>query len=409
MPEPLEPALARVRADLLDRERLVRAVAAGRRRGGSPRWRRADLRWVELRGAWSLQVVTYDERQAYTRNVDATAAPAAVDALLNEPYGNWHVDTHGRTLQLRVTRRGDAQVHEAPATSALAHSEPASAVPAVQGVSSSGIHDRVKPHLLAPDDPLFTALGAGADKRRQVDAFLRMLQPVAHRLAGGPLRVADLGCGNAYLSFAAFRLLHADAGRDVELVGVDLRAAARERNAELADRLGWADRVRFVADDISTVELRPAPQLVLALHACDTATDAALARAVHWQSPVVIAAPCCQHDIQVQLRAAVPPAPYALLTRHATLRERFADTLTDALRAALLRLAGYRVDVVEFVASRHTPRNVALRAVHTGGAPDPAVAAGYRELCTAWGVRPALEDLLAESVAALGSSPAGQR
>lgn len=406
VPEPLEPALARVRANLLDRERLVRAVAAGRRRGGSPRWRRADLRWVELRGAWSLQVVTYDERQAYTRNVDAAAAPGAVDALLEEPYGNWHVDTHGRTLQLRVTKRGDAQVHEAPATSAPPRSEPFPAVPAVQG---SGTHDRVKPHLLAPDDPLFTAVGAGADKRRQVDAFLRMLQPVAHRLAGGPLRVADLGCGNAYLSFAAFRLLHAEVGRDVELVGVDLRPAARQRNAELARQLGWGDHVRFVADDISTVELRPPPQLVLALHACDTATDAALARAVRWQSPVVIAAPCCHHDLQVQLRTTAAPAPYALLTRHATLRERFADTLTDALRAALLRLAGYRVDVVEFVASRHTPRNVALRAVHTGGPPDPAIAAGYRELRAAWGVRPALEDLLGDSVAALVGSPAGQR
>lgn len=403
MPEPLAPALARVRADLLDRHRLVRAVAAGRRRGGSPRWRRADLRWVELRGAWSLQVVTYDERQAYTRNVDSTAAPAAVDTLLEEPYGNWHVDTHERTLQLRVTKRGDAQVHEAPAAAAAlpGRSEPG------QAVHGSGTHDRVKPHLLAPDDPLFTAVGAGADKRRQVDAFLRTLQPVAHRLPSGPLHVADLGCGNAYLSFAAFRLLQADAGRNVELVGVDLRATARERNAELARRLGCGDRVRFVAADISTVELRPNPHLVLALHACDTATDEALARAVRWQTPVVIAAPCCHHDLQVQLRAAAPPAPYALLTRHATLRERFADTLTDALRAALLRLAGYRVDVVEFVASRHTPRNVALRAVHTGGAPDPAVAAGYRELCAAWGVRPALEDLLGDAVPALGTSTAG--
>ncbi len=404
MPEPLAPALARVRAELLDRERLVRAVAAGRRRGGSPRWRRADLRWVELRDAWSLQVVTYDERQAYTRNVDAAAAPAAVDALLEEPYGNWHVDTHGRTLQLRVTKRGDAQLHEGPSTAAPPERpEPSRTVPGF------GTHDRVKPHLLAPHDPLFAAMGAGADKRRQVDAFLRMLQPVAHRLAGGPLRVADLGCGNAYLSFAAFRLLHADAGRDVELVGVDLRAVARERNAELAGRLGWADQVRFVAGDISTVELQPTPQLVLALHACDTATDAALARAVRWQSPVVIAAPCCHHDLQVQLRAAAPPAPYALLTRHATLRERFADTLTDALRAALLRLAGYRVDVIEFVASRHTPRNVALRAVYTGHAPDPAVAEGYRELCAAWGVRPALEGLLGDAVPVADSSPAGPR
>ena len=107
--------------------------------------------------------------------------------------------------------------------------------------------------------------------------------------------------------------------------------------------------------------------MVLALHACDTATDEALARAVEWESPLVLAAPCCHHDIAAQLRRNPTPAPYALLTRHGILRERFADTLTDALRAALLRVLGYRVDVVEFVESQHTPRNTLLRAVRTGG------------------------------------------
>ena len=107
--------------------------------------------------------------------------------------------------------------------------------------------------------------------------------------------------------------------------------------------------------------------MVLALHACDTATDEALARAVEWGAQLVLAAPCCHHDIAAQLRRAPTPAPYALLTRHGILRERFADTLTDALRASLMRLQGYRVDVMQFVESQHTPRNTMLRAVRTGG------------------------------------------
>src|SRR4029079_14647224 len=96
------------------------------------------------------------------------------------------------------------------------------------------------------------------------------------------------------------------------------------------------------------------PDVVLALHACDTATDDALARAVEWEAALVLAAPCCHHDIAAQLRRAPTPSPYAMLTRHGILRERFADTLTDALRASLLRILGYRVDVVEFVESAHT-------------------------------------------------------
>jgi hypothetical protein len=132
---------------------------------------------------------------------------------------------------------------------------------------------------------------------------------------------------------------------------------------------------------------------VLALHACDTATDDALARAVEWQAPVVLAAPCCHHDIAAQLRRNTTPPPYAMLTRHGILRERFADTLTDALRASLLRMQGYRVDVMQFVESAHTPRNTLLRATRTGAAGD-SVRSEYDELVDSWSVRPALAELL---------------
>ena len=138
----------------------------------------------------------------------------------------------------------------------------------------------------------------------------------------------------------------------------------------------------FVQGDIGTVELDERPDVVLALHACDTATDDALARAVTWDAPVVLAAPCCHHDVAAQLRRTPTPPPYTLLTRSGILRERFADTLTDALRAAVLRLLGYRVDVIDFVDSKHTPAQHAAaggphRRPAVGGAggrarrPDP--------------------------------------
>jgi hypothetical protein len=149
----------------------------------------------------------------------------------------------------------------------------------------------------------------------------------------------------------------------------------------------------FVVGSIGEARLEQAPDVVLALHACDTATDDALARAVDWQASLVLAAPCCHHDIASQLRTAEAPAPYAMLTRHGILRERFADTLTDALRASLLRREGYRVDVVEFVESAHTPRNTLLRAVRTGARGAGAVEE-YDELLAAWGVRPRLGELL---------------
>jgi SAM-dependent methyltransferase len=380
MPQPLDAVLAEVRGLLLDPE-LSRAVAAGKQRGHTPSVTRAELRPVALKGGPQLQIVTDDGSRPYTRNVALGAeAAAAVDALLAEPFGNWHIQTASTTVQVRVTKKGDAQVHRAAATAPTA--------PAA--------HDRAKQWLLDPGDPLFTVVGGTSAKRRQVDAFLRALDAtLPDDLAGlpSPLRVVDLGCGNAYLTFAAYRYL-ADRGAKVQVVGVDVRDDQRVRNAAVAAELGCADDVTFVAGTIAAAKVEFAPDLVLALHACDTATDEALARAVRWDARWVLAAPCCHHDIAAQLKGHPAPPPYGEITRHAILRERFADVLTDSLRASLLRLNGYKVDVVEFVDSAHTPRNLLLRARHTGAPATDEQRAEYDLLTNQWSVTPALAKLL---------------
>ncbi|XBB67263.1 SAM-dependent methyltransferase [Nocardioides sp. WV_118_6] len=393
----LDEGLAQVRSDLLADDRLVRAVASGRRRTATPPWRRVELRWVDLKAGRHLQVVRYDATQAHTAN-HARGGPAeeAVDALLAEPFGNWTVETPERRLSLRITKKGAAAVH----TTARAADEQA----------PDRSHDRTKDRLLPEDDPLLAVLGLSdaqgrikptrRAKYRQVEDFLRILDhTVADAIAKGqlrkptaddPLRVVDLGCGNGYLTFAAQRFLSERRGLPVRLTGVDVKEQSRDHNNAVARELGI--EATFVAGTIGEAELPEPPDVVLALHACDTATDDALARAVAWTAPLVLAAPCCHHDIAAQLRAAPAPAPYGSLVRDGILRERFADTLTDALRALLLRREGYRVDVIEFVDSQHTPRNTLLRAVRTGTAADTRE---YDDLVAAWGVHPRLGELLA--------------
>ena len=404
MPEPLEQGLARVRALLLDPATLVRAVGtAGSRpvRGTElssvERVDRVELRVVDLKPGPHVQCVWRTGPRVDTRNValgDTAGWADLVAGLVALPLRSWHVETESTTVQLRVTKRGQAQVHEA-ATSR-------------RGVASRS-HDRVKARLIDPDDPLYDVLGAGADadKRRQVDAFLRLMAPVVDKAfpAGRPLRVVDLGCGNAYLTMAAHRYLCAQRPGTVT-VGVELRGDLVDRSAARADHAGL-DGLTFVSGTIAAADPGlDGVDVVLALHACDTATDEALARAVRWQAPVVLAAPCCHHDIQRQLTTSPatagrpgppgPPGPpeYRSITTHPILRERFADVLTDALRAAVLRRHGYRVDVVEFVDSRHTPRNAMIRARRTGATPDPAQVAADDALSTSWGVVPALARML---------------
>jgi SAM-dependent methyltransferase len=400
---PLTAALADLRPRLLDRETLVRAVASGRRKGSEPPpWRRVELRWVDLKAGRLLQVTAYDEQQAHTANHAAgVEAETAVDRLLGEAFGNWHLDGVAESVQLRVTKKGDALMHVATRETPVA---------------GGHAHDRDKGRLLPEDDPVFRALGLSDHegrmkqsrqaKYRQVEEFLRILDAsIGDALRKGhlrtptpeePLRIVDLGCGHAYLTFVTERFLTHVRGLPVRLTGVDQRDDSRRRNEEIAGELGVD--ATFVAASIGEVALPERPDVVLALHACDTATDDALARAVEWEAPLVLAAPCCHHDIAAQLRRAPTPAPYAVLTRHGILRERFADTLTDGLRASLLRLAGYRVDLMEFVGSQHTPRNTLLRAVRTG---EPVRGGSarreYDELVATWGVRPKLADLLGDA------------
>lgn len=387
----IDSALGEVRALLLDGDHLVRAVAAGRRKGESPSVVRADLRPVVIKAGPRLQVVTSDGVRPYTRNLPWEHAPAAVDALLTEPFGNWRVETTTVQLQLRVTKKGDALVHRsAPAQTVL---------PALE-------HDRSKVRLIDADDPFYQVIGGSGTKRRQVEAFLRILATTLDLDRQKHVHVVDLGCGNAYLTFAAYRFLDQN-GIDAELIGVDVREDQRLRNTQLAGELGWAPKVRFVSGTIEDAPVRftdgscadgssERVDVVLALHACDTATDEALARAVTWRARSVLAAPCCHHDIARQLQSRPAPPPYELVTRYPILRERLADVLTDTLRAALLRQHGYRVDVMEFVEARHTPRNLLIRARRSDLPVTAELGEEYDRLIEQWRVTPQLATLLSE-------------
>jgi SAM-dependent methyltransferase len=406
MTEPLDLALAALRETLLDADGLVRAVASGRRRGAPAPWRRVELRYVDLKAGRRLQVTAYDATQAHTSNHDlGTPAEQAVDELLGLPFGNWHAESATESVQVRVTKKGGAAVHRRRVGSDEGAPE------------ADHDHDRDKGRLLPEDDPVFRALGLSdhqgrikpsrQGKYRQVEEFLRILDSsVREALAKGhlrtptaqePLQVVDLGCGNAYLTFVTERYLRHVRGLPVHLTGIDQREQSRAHNERLAAELGA--HATFVTSSIADAspDLGPGvrPDVVLALHACDTATDDALARAVEWEAPLVLAAPCCHHDIARQLRREGPPAPYAMLTKDGILRERLADTLTDALRASLLRQQGYRVDVIQFVGSRHTPRNTLVRALRAGtvsGIMNPRPE--YDDLISAWGFSPRLGELL---------------
>jgi hypothetical protein len=409
VPAPWTSVRDELRAQLLDVDHLVRAVGAGRRRGVPLQWRRAELRPVSLKGGMRLQVTTYDERHAHTSNVSTDAAGRMVDQLLAEGFGNWHVETSDEIVQVRITKKGDAQVHRAR------REGPVAAAPAAHDRAKARVFDVEHPDVRAFLIEVGVADREGRikpskqDKYRQVEEFVRQLSVAldAAETAGAlseatdenPWYVVDLGCGHAYLTVGAYVWLARVRGLPVRVHGVDVREEFRARNTELAASLGWSDGLTFEAATIAEAEGRDgggAPDVVLALHACDTATDDALARAVEWEAGVVLAAPCCHHDLQTQVSASSAPHPYTLVARHGLLRERFVDLLTDTVRATLLRIVGYRVDTVEFVSDEHTNRNLLLRAVRTGAPASRADLDDYDALVADWNVVPALATRIAD-------------
>ena len=362
VPEDLDAALAGLRPLLLDGTALVRAVAAGRRRGASPPWRRVELRPIDLKAGRHLQVVTYDERAATTTNhaVRRAGRSRRSTPCSPTPFGNWHVQTTDRDRcscgsPRRAPRRSTAQ--------------PAAAE------QQTG-HDRGPQ---APDRPGRPAVlrarrgGGQAPAGRRVPACAGELRSADVELpADRPLRVVDLGCGNAYLSFAAYRFL-GRASRDVELTGVDLRAQSRERNTALAAELGWSDRCALRRGRHH--RRAGASRRSTSCSPCTPATPRPTTRwrrpcagARRWCSPRRAATTTCSGRWPRPGRRRRTPC----VTRHGILRERLGDVLTDAFRAALLRTQGYRVDVLQFVVGRvHPAQHDAARGPAEAATPRP--------------------------------------
>lgn len=357
-------------------------------------WARITVRPVAIQGRYHLQFSYFDGKKDTVQNHAGEALRAELDRVLALPFGRIHAQTTAEDIHVQVTRQGKVLLKRAKPSRReppdLAHDH-AKARPLPSGardefLQAIGLADaqgRIRP-----------SMGA---KYRQVNQFLGVIEQVvgegalAQRpLAQGPLRLLDCGCGSAYLTFAAYHHLNHTLGREAHLVGVDVNPATTAPLRELADRLGWAE-ISFRVSTIAALELDEPPDLVLSLHACDTATDEAIARGILWGSPAILAAPCCQHELHHQLREPL----YRPVLRHGILRERLADLLTDAFRAQLLRIMGYRADVFEFVSPEHTAKNLLIRAQRGLPPGDPQAVAEYRALKGYWGLADvALERLL---------------
>jgi len=387
---------ALVKRAILDPAHFIKATFSGRRRGYELAWRRVTVRPVMIRDERHLQCSHLDETQDITKNYAGDEAEAKVESLLELPFSQIHVQTIELDLQVQISRKGKARIHRHRV-------EEPRLLPEMT-------HDRQKARLLDGDapDPFLQELGimteAGEvrasrrDKFVQINEFLRLIVETHEldALDSDPLTLVDCGCGSADLTFAVYHYLNHVLERPARLTGVDVKQALLREREALAERLGW-EGLSFVASRIIDFEPAAAPDLVLALHACDTATDEALAQAVTWESRMIFSVPCCHHDLQAQMKGPAMPNVFQPVLRQGILKERLGDILTDTFRAQLLRMMGYRTDVVEFVSSEHTDKNLMIRAVKFAEPGDARMIREYEALKAYWGVQPYMERLLADT------------
>ncbi len=245
-----------------------------------------------------------------------------------------------------------------------------------------------KSHILGGDEPFLKLLGVSDQngrvldrkraKFRQINRFLEQIRDVLPELpTEGTLHIADLCCGKSYLSFAAYHYFSVILGRKTEMVGVDLKPDVIEYCADVASMLGF-DGLHFVCTDITAFTPENLPELVISLHACDTATDIVIDKAIEWKTKVILSTPCCHHELNHKIKC----APLSFVTEHSMLRQKLCDAATDALRLKLLEAHGYAVCAAELIDPEETPKNILLRAVRK--MPNPAaMALAHREYLAA--------------------------
>src|SRR5579863_4828359 len=384
-----------LRESILHDESFVKATFSGQHRDRSVPWIKVIVRLVLVQGKKHTQFSYFDAKKDISKNYQGDETAEMLAQLLALEFKHVHLQTMYKNVAITLTNKGKASI---------SYSTP---VKQLQATELS--HDRHKQVLLAADDaaPFLKTVGIMTEdgriradmqsKFRQINEFLKLVQQTGalETFNTSPLHVVDCGCGNAYLTFAFYYYLNNVLHIPTQLTGIDVNDELLTRHAEKSLRLGWRD---LTFQTTSIIDFQPAvpPEIVLALHACDTATDEALAQGIHWQSKMIISAPCCQHHLQKQLDHQPAPSPFAPVERHSILKERLGDILTDSFRALILRILGYQTDVVQFVSSEHTAKNLMIRAVKSLKVGDPKFVREYQELKDFWNVTPYLEELLGE-------------
>ena len=372
-------------------ENLIRIVLSNTR--DEAQGAKVKIRPVIMRGVLGFQETLYRGTQVFHSNFRRDEMSERLSEYMEKLFRQAQVDGRMENVTVLISKKGAAKIKRRRRTDKEVVRE-----------QQSLSHDRTKQYILQEGEPIDFLMELGVqtsdgqivkakyDKFRQINRYLEFIEDILDKLpADKTLHIVDFGCGKSYLTFALYYYLHQLKRRDIYVTGLDLKKDVIMRCQKLADELHYHN-LEFQQGDISSFQGAEHVDMVVSLHACDKATDYALEKAVKWGAKVILAVPCCQHELNQQISC----SQLQPIFKYGIIKERMAALITDAIRANLLEENGYETQILEFIDMEHTPKNLMIRAVKASGMrPKSAVLpGGVGEVMEFLHVNPTLKELL---------------
>ena len=346
-------------------------------------YNKAVITPIKLRNQNVWQMTLYTDKQAFQENLlSLKDLITRIQELFEIKYKQLNFFGETEDTELKVSKKGKILISK--------HKH------ANVNIKASE-HNRTKNYLISENDKILPLIDMGVmtndgkiiksqyDKFRQINKFLEMVDDTLKNWNKKTITVIDFGCGKSYLTFVLYHYLTEIRKLDAKVIGLDLKSEVIEKCNIVAEKYGYKN-ISFQIGDIN--EFKPSEQIdmVVSLHACDTATDYAIFNAISWNVPIILSVPCCQHEINTQMKNAFP-----IMTKYGLVKERFCALLTDAVRADLLESMGYSVQIIEFIEMEHTPKNILIRAIKRG---KKTSISRIKDICTKFNIHPTLLNLL---------------
>jgi len=376
---------------LLRGNSIIYMVLSNVKKGIEKTHQKIEIRPVIIGGSLKYQASIYEAKKVFHENIDRDKLNLWIKPYLNDYYQQAMIYTVDNDYQVLYSRKGKERVLVKPPSRTLE--------------TDMLVHNRQKKYLIPEGVPCDFMVELGVmdekgvvykrkyDKFRQLNKYLEFVEPIVDKLGNvesDVIKIIDFGCGKAYLTFALYYYLVKLRGKKLEVIGLDLKEDVIDFCNTIAQKLDY-EGLKFEKGDIKDYENKSDVNLVVSLHACDTATDAAIAKAVKWQADVIMAVPCCQHELFNQLDNELMKP----LLKNGITKDKMTALVTDTLRTEALEIMGYETQMMEFIDMIHTPKNVLIRALKTNNKRvDRKKVDEYIAFREAWSVSPSIEKYL---------------